>query len=96
MKVLPVLAAVFRRRTRAVGSSWQMDETYIKVICQCKYLYRAVDKSGDTVDFLVTAERDRAAARRFLARAIDLHNVLAACRTQQFEKNRLVPILLNK
>ena len=76
MKVLPVLAAVFRRRKRAVGSSWQMDETYIKVICQCKYLYRAVDKSGDTVDFLVTAERDRAAARRFLARAIDLHNVL--------------------
>lgn len=75
MKVLPVLAAVFRRRKRPVGSSWRMDETYIKVTGQWKYLYRAVDKSGDTVDFLLTAKRDKAAARRFLERAINLHDV---------------------
>ncbi len=75
MKILPVLAAAFRRRKRNVGSSWRMDETYIKVAGQWKYLYRAVDKSGDTVDFLLTAKRDKAAARRFLERAIDLHDV---------------------
>ena len=53
-----------------------MDETYIKVAGQWKYLYRSVDKSGDTVDFLLTARRDVAAARRYLERAINLHGLL--------------------
>ena len=75
MKIVPVLTAVFRQRKRAIGSSWQMDETYIKVAGQWRHLYRAVDKSGNTVDFLLTAKRDKAAARRFLERAIDLHDV---------------------
>jgi len=70
IKMLPVLVAVFRRRKRPVGSSWRMDETYIKVAGQWKYLYRAVDREGDTVDFLLTARRDLAAARSFLERAI--------------------------
>ena len=52
-----------------------MDETYIKVSGQWKYLYRAVDRAGDTVDFLLTSKRDRAAARRFLEQAINLHDV---------------------
>ena len=52
-----------------------MDETYIKVSGQWKYLYRAVDREGETVDFLLTAKRDLAAARRFLERAITLHDV---------------------
>jgi hypothetical protein len=43
MKILPVLAAVFRHRKRPVGASWRMDETYIKVAGEWKYLYRAVD-----------------------------------------------------
>ena len=75
LKVLPVLAAGLRRRKRPVGQSWRMDETYIKVAGQWKYLYRAVDREGDTVDFLLTANRDLAAARRFLERAINLHDV---------------------
>jgi transposase-like protein len=75
IKILPVLAAIVRRRKRAVGRSWGLDETYIKVSGQWKYLYRAVDKCGDTVDFLLTAKRDKAAARRFLERAIGLHDV---------------------
>lgn len=52
-----------------------MDETYIKVAGQWKYLYRAVDRTGDTVDFLLTAKRDLAAARHFLERAIKLHDL---------------------
>jgi putative transposase len=75
MKMLPVLAAAFRRRKRPVGSSWRMDETYIKVAGQWKYLYRAVDRDGDTVDFLLRAKRDHAAARAFFERAFDLHGV---------------------
>jgi transposase-like protein len=52
-----------------------MDETYIQVNGQWKYLYRAVDSRGHTVDFLLTAKRDQAAARRFLERAIGLHDI---------------------
>ena len=73
--MLPVLTAVCRRRKRAVGRSWRMDETYIKVAGQWKYLYRAVDKSGDTVDFLLRAKRDHAAARAFFEHATGLHDV---------------------
>jgi putative transposase len=75
VRIVPVLAAVLRRRKRPVGLSWRMDETYIKVSGQWKYLYRAVDRAGDTVDFLLTAKRDMAAARRFLTRAINLHGL---------------------
>ena len=75
IKMVPVLAAVFRWRKHPVGKSWRMDETYIKVAGQWKYLYRAVDRAGDTVDFLLTAKRDMAAARRFLERAINLHDL---------------------
>lgn len=53
IKILPVLAAVFRRFKRPVGASWRMDETYIKVAGQWKYLYRAVDRDGETIDLLL-------------------------------------------
>jgi len=75
IKILPVLAAVFRRRKRPVGISWRMDETHIKVAGQWKYLYRAVDRAGTTIDFLLRAHRDYAAARAFFERAIELHGV---------------------
>jgi putative transposase len=75
LKILPLLAKVFRGRKRPVGRSWRLDETYIKIGGQWKYLYRAVDRLGQTVDFLLTAKRDEAAARRFFERAIDLHDV---------------------
>jgi transposase-like protein len=52
-----------------------MDDTYILVGGHWKYLYRAVDKLGQTVDFLLTAHRDLAAARRFFGRAINLHGM---------------------
>ena len=75
MTMLPVLAAVFRRRKRSVGSSWRMDKTHINVAGQWKYLYRAVGRAGDTVDFLLTAKRDKAATRRFFERVINLRGV---------------------
>ena len=50
IKMLPVLAAVLRRRKRPVGASWRMDEIYIKLAGRWDYLYRTVDREGDTVD----------------------------------------------
>ena len=69
--MLPVLAAVFRGREQPVGKSWRVDEAYVLIGGQWKYLDRAVDKLGQTADFLQTAHREVAAARRFFERAID-------------------------
>src|SRR5438094_6298108 len=52
-----------------------MDETYIKIKGQWYYLYRAVDKTGQTIDFLLTEQRDEQAAKRFLTKAIRRHGV---------------------
>jgi putative transposase len=70
LKYVPVLDREFRARKTPVGSSWRMDETYVKVKSAWMYLYRAVDKAGATIDFLLTAKRDRKAALRFLSKAI--------------------------
>src|SRR5262244_2093843 len=76
VKYSPLLEAAFHRRKRSVCLSWRMDETYIKVKGQWYYLYRAVDKTGQTIDFLLTEHRDEAAALRFLKKAIRRHGVL--------------------
>jgi putative transposase len=70
VKYVPLLEKQFRARKSPVGSSWRLDETYVKVKGVWKYLYRAVDKAGATVDFLLTAKRDCKAALRFLRKAI--------------------------
>jgi transposase-like protein len=70
LKYAPALESSFRQYKRPVGDSWRMDKTYINVKGKWKYLYRAVDKFGATVDFLLTAKRDRKAALRFLRKAI--------------------------
>ncbi|MEM5406259.1 IS6 family transposase [Paraburkholderia unamae] len=70
IKLLPVLEKAFRLRKRPVGKSWRMDETYIRVRGEWRYLYRAVDKDGDTIDFLLRAHRDKTAARRYFEKAI--------------------------
>ncbi|TFG60703.1 MAG: IS6 family transposase [Nitrospirales bacterium] len=67
------LEAAFRQKKNRVGKRWRMDETYIKVKGHWKYNYRAVDKQGQTIDFLLTATRDTKAALRFLKNAIEQH-----------------------
>ncbi|WP_419236821.1 IS6 family transposase [Serratia fonticola] len=73
IRLVPLLDKTFRRHKRAVGRRWRMDETYIKVRGQWKYLYRAIDTAGQTIDFLLTAKRDVAAALRFFRKAIRHH-----------------------
>ena len=70
IKYAPEFAKVFRRCQCPVGRSWRMDETYVKIKGKSAYLYRAVDKEGQTIDFLLTPNRDRDAAEAFLRKAI--------------------------
>jgi putative transposase len=62
IKLLPVLDKPFRRRKRPVGRRWWMHETYVRVNGEWRYLYRAVDKDGNTIDVLLRANRDKTAA----------------------------------
>ncbi len=73
VKYSPQLEKEFHRRKRPVWVSWRLDETYIKVRGLWVYLYRAVDKTGQTIDFLLTEKRDQKAAKRFLNQAISRH-----------------------
>jgi putative transposase len=75
IKYSPQLEEAFHRRRRPVWVSWQMDETYSRVKGEWRYLYRAVDKYGETVGFLLTENRDQAAALRFLKKAIRRNGV---------------------
>jgi len=63
-----------RKRKRPVNSSWRMDETYIRLNGRWVYLYRAVDKYGDTIEFLLRARRDGNAAKAFFRKAFR-HNL---------------------
>ncbi len=75
IRFLPLLEKTFRKYKRPVGGSWRMDETYIQVKGVWKYLYRAVDRDGKTIDFLLTAKRDKAAAKRFFDKAMQANGV---------------------
>ena len=75
IKLVPLFEKTFRCHKRPVGKSWRMDETHIRVKGQWRYLYRAVDKAGKTIDFLFRAKRDKVAARRFFEKS-NLNNVV--------------------
>lgn len=74
-KFSPEIEKNMHKRKRQVSSSWRMDETYIKVGGRDRYLYRAVDKFGNTVDFLLTKRRMRGSAQIFLRKAIGNNGV---------------------
>ena len=71
----PQLEEALHRRKRPVWGSWRLDETSIKVKGPWSDRYRAVEKTGQTSDFLRTAQRDEHAAKRFLPQAIRRHGV---------------------
>ena len=69
----PELLERFNSRKRAVTGKWHVDETYIRVRGQWRYLYRAIDSNGDTVEFWFGERRNLTAAKRFLRKALKRH-----------------------
>lgn len=74
-KYSPQIAAKARRRKASTDRSWRMDETYIRVKGEWVYLYRAVDKLGKTLDFMLSKRRNKTAATRFFARALEVNGL---------------------
>jgi putative transposase len=70
----PLLIERSNRRKRPVSGRWDADETYIKVRGQWRYLYRAIDSNGDTVEFWFSERRNLSAAKRFLRKALKRHS----------------------
>ena len=69
IRFAPLIDKAVRRNKKPTGSSWRMDETYIKINGKWFYLYRAVDSSGNTIEFLLRKYRDAIAAKAFFRKA---------------------------
>ena len=86
----PKLEQRVRRHLKSCTGSWRVDETYIKVKGVWTYLYRAVDRLGQTIDFLLSARRDAAAAKRFFRKALAQPHTVNP-RTITVDKNLAYP-----
>ena len=86
----PELDKRCRPHLRPTNDSWKVDETYVKVKGQWKYLYRAVDSSGQTLDFMLSAKRDAKAAKRFLKKALKVRHTQTP-RVINVDKNAAYP-----
>ena len=73
---------------RNLGFSWRVDETYIKVKGKWVYLYRAIDKFGNTIDFYISSSRSTSAAKRFLSKAMSREKSWSKPPTINTDKNR--------
>jgi transposase-like protein len=71
----PELEKRMRRHLRPCRGPWYVDETYIRISGEWRYLYRAVDGTGQTIDFLLSAKRDKKAAKRFFTRALGREHI---------------------
>ena len=91
----PEIEKKIRRHLRPTNDSWRVDETYIKVKGEWKYLYRAVDSNGNTIDFMLSAKRNKKAAKRFLKKALgSKHNQMPRAIT--VDKNPAYPSAVNE
>jgi IS6 family transposase len=91
----PEIEKKIRRHLRLTNYSWRVDETYIKVKGKWKYLYRAVDSNGDTIDFMLSAKRNRTVAKRFFKKALNSnHNQIP--RVITVDKNPAYPPAIDK
>jgi transposase-like protein len=78
LRFTPLLAEAARPCRHRVGDRWFVDETYVKVAGQWRYVYRAIDQFGQVIDVVVSTRRDTMAARRFFQQAIGTTKVRPA------------------
>ena len=91
----PKIEKKIRKHLRPTNDSWKVDETYIRVRGKWKYLYRAVDSNGDTIDFMLSAKRNKKAAKRFFKKALNSnHNQIP--RVITVDKNPAYPPAIDK
>jgi transposase-like protein len=91
----PEIEKKIRRHLRPTNDSWRVDETYVKVKGKWNYFYRAVDSNGDTIDFMLSAKRNRKAAKRLFKKALSSnHNQIPRLIT--VDKNPAYPPAIDK
>jgi transposase, IS6 family len=91
----PEINKRIKKYLRPTNDSWRVDETYVKIRGKWCYLYRAVDSSGDTVDFMLSPTRNQIAAKRFFKKALkSSHNQVP--RVISVDKNIAYPPAIDK
>ena len=79
VKFASTLAEEAQRRKKRTAKSWRLDETYVKIRGDWHYLYRAVDRNGQTLDFMLSKRRDMPAALNFLSKSVETNGLPKAC-----------------
>jgi putative transposase len=87
-RFVPLIDKQIRKRKKPVGSSWRMDETYIKLNGNWIYLYRAVDTAGNTIEFLLRKYRDKVAAKAFFRKAFKNNDIPEKVNIDKSQSNR--------
>src|SRR3954451_23816187 len=91
----PVLEKKCRAKLKQTNDSWRVDETYVKVKGEWLYLYRAVDSTGDTVEFMLSSSRDGVSAKRFFRKALRARHTVPP-RVINVDKNPSYPKAIKK
>ena len=92
-KYAPELEKRVKPYLSPIGKSWRVDETYIKIKGKWKYLYRAIDSDGNTIDFMLSATRNRSAAYRFFKKILKKENSPQVINT---DKNAAYPLAIER
>jgi transposase, IS6 family len=95
LKFAPELDKRVRSHLSLTNDSWRVDETYIQVKGEWKYLYRAVDSMGNTLDFMLSAKRGGKAAARFFRKVLKAEHTQAS-RVITVDKNAAYPVAMEK
>ncbi len=95
LKFAPEPDKRLRPHLSQTNDSWRLDETYIEVKGEWKYLYRAVDSAGHTLDFMLSAKRDGKAAARFFRKVLGAQHTQTP-RVITVDKNAAYPVAINE
>ncbi len=96
LRLTPKLARVARKKRKIYGGTWYLDETYIRIKGKWHYLYRAVEASGETIDFILSQKRNKKSALRFLKKAIHQNTYPMEVNIDKSGANRAALMSLNQ